>query len=146
MFSLFRYVACVISLFRLHYFVISPSLFRYFVMSLSLFRYGAFVILLFRYGAFVMSPRHNEKTKWHNSATINLFQHIQSTKVLNGILCIFAGYFKKGSIADELYPYFDEKSIIKTNNLVCVHFMSSCQYQITRKRLTSKTKWRVNPE
>ena len=48
----------------------SPSLFLYFVMSLSLFRYGTFVISLFRYGAFVMSPRNNEKTKWHKSATI----------------------------------------------------------------------------
>ena len=26
----------------------------------------------FRYGAFVMSPRNNEKTKWHKSATIRI--------------------------------------------------------------------------
>ena len=60
----------VISLFRLRYFVLSPSLFRLFVFSLSSFRLFAFVFSSFRYGAFVMSPRNNEKTKWHKSATI----------------------------------------------------------------------------
>ena len=62
----------VISLFRLRYFVMSPSLFRYvaFVISLCRFRLFAFVFSLFRYGAFIMSPRNNEKTKWHKSATI----------------------------------------------------------------------------
>ena len=54
----------------LHVFVISPSLFRYVAFVISLFRYVAFVFSLFRYGAFVMSPRNNEKTKWHESATI----------------------------------------------------------------------------
>ena len=48
----------------------SPSLFRLFVFSLSSFRLFAFVFSSFRYGAFVMSPRNNEKTKWHKSATI----------------------------------------------------------------------------
>ena len=70
MFSLFRYFAFVISLCRLRYFVMSPSLFRLFVFSLSSFRLFAFVFSSFRYGAFVMSPRNNEKTKWHKSATI----------------------------------------------------------------------------
>ena len=72
MFSLFRYFAFVISLCRLRYFVMSPSLFRLFVFSLSSFRLFAFVFSSFRYGAFVMSPRNNEKTKWHKSATILL--------------------------------------------------------------------------
>ena len=58
--SLFRYVAFVISLCRLRYFVFSSFRFRLF----------AFVFSSFRYGAFVMSPRNNEKTKWHKSATI----------------------------------------------------------------------------
>ena len=60
--SLFRYVAFVISLCRL----------RYFVFSLSSFSLFAFVFSSFRYGAFVMSPRNNEKTKWHKSATIHI--------------------------------------------------------------------------
>ena len=80
--SLFRYGAFVISLWRdektlnsglqganlcLHVFVLSSSLFRYVP---SFFRYGDFVISFFRFSAFVMSPRNNEKTKWHKSATI----------------------------------------------------------------------------
>ena len=72
MFSLFRYFAFVISLCPLRYFVMSPSLFRLFVFSLSSFRLFAFVFSSFRYGAFVMSPRNNEKTKWHKSATIGI--------------------------------------------------------------------------
>ena len=62
----------VISLFRLRYFVMSPSLFRYVAFVISSFRFRLFVFSLssFRYGAFVMSPRNNEKTKWHKSATI----------------------------------------------------------------------------
>ena len=35
----------------------------------------------FRYGAFVMSPRNNEKTKWHKSATIQ--ESIESDKIQN---------------------------------------------------------------
>ena len=64
----------VISLFRLRYFVMSPSLFRYVAFVISSFRFRLFVfsLLSFRYGAFVMSPRNNEKTKWHKSATIHL--------------------------------------------------------------------------
>ena len=61
----YRLHVFVISLFRLRYFVMSPSLFRLFVFSLSSFRYGAFVL----------SPRNNEKTKWHKSATnLNLMK------------------------------------------------------------------------
>ena len=43
---------------------------RYFVMSPSLFRLFAFVFSLSSFRLFVMSPRNNEKTKWHKSATI----------------------------------------------------------------------------
>ena len=58
--------------FRVQFFVISLFRLHNFAMSLSLFRYGAVAISLcrLRYFAFVMSPRNNEKTKWHKSATI----------------------------------------------------------------------------
>ena len=117
MFSLFRYFAFVISLCRLRYFVMSPLLFRLFVFSLSSFRLFAFVFSSFRYGAFVMSPRNNEKTKWHKSATIlgtsvlklmtesrsnyrylaassNCLQKRFSSVNKNGDTCLCLNYFK----------------------------------------------------
>ena len=73
----------VISLFRLRYFVMSPSLFRYVAFVISSFRLFAFVFSSFRYGAFVMSPRNNEKTKWHKSATIRY-------RILRHVYCVWS--------------------------------------------------------
>ena len=75
----------VISLFRLRYFVMSPSLFRYVAFVISSFRLFAFVFSSFRYGAFVMSPRNNEKTKWHKSATIRFRQYYLLMKLRHTI-------------------------------------------------------------
>ena len=51
----------------------TPSLFHYLDMAPLLFRYGAFVMAPSLFRNLFMSPRNNEKTKWHNSATIDLF-------------------------------------------------------------------------
>ena len=70
----------------------SPSLFRYVAFVISSFRFRLFVFSLssFRYGAFVMSPRNNEKTKWHKSATIE----VRSQRPLPS-LCFFSSRSEK---------------------------------------------------
>ena len=73
------------------YFVILPSLFRYVAFVISSFRLFAFVFSSFRYGAFVMSPRNNEKTKWHKSATIKIV--IVLCQELNDFYCQNTGTY-----------------------------------------------------
>ena len=53
---------------------------------------------------------------------------------------------QNGLIAGEIYPLLYLEYIIQTNNVVFVHFKSSCQYQFTRKTMASKAKWRLTPE
>ena len=53
---------------------------------------------------------------------------------------------RKGLYADKFYPYFDFQCIIKIQNVVYVHFKSSCQYQFTDKTITSRAKWRLHPK
>ena len=98
----------------LHVFVISPSLcrLRYFVMSPSLFRLFAFALSPFRYGAFVMSPRNNEKTKWHKSATIVIFVYFALKYCL-----------KHHSTSFNTIPKADIFHIIQSN-WFCVHIIT----------------------
>ena len=146
MFSLFRYFAFVISLCRLRYFVMSPSLFRLFVFSLSSFRLFAFVFSSFRYGAFVMSPRNNEKTKWHKSATI----YCREKSCWKRDACSFQGFVfefvlrlscAKSNKVHDLFQFF--KRITHTCIILCIDSCGSVHtcvrhiifvFRVTRKK------------
>ena len=127
----------VISLFRLRYFVMSPSLFRYVAFVISSFRLFAFVFSSFRYGAFVMSPRNNEKTKWHKSATIGEDQEEIQRKWSKKM----DGFLKYGGVVERYisagYGSFIEKSIaIHRTNVSQV--IITCFYHIKYANVTNR--------